>query len=55
MSKSLNFVVSIKLDRRSSDANGNHLLNFVSGIVQVKLPKCTVATNFRMKIHSSVL
>jgi len=24
MSKSLNFVVSIKLDRRSSDANGNH-------------------------------
>ena len=24
MSKSLNFVVSIKLDRRSTDVNGNH-------------------------------
>ena len=24
MSKSLNFVVNIKLDRRSNDVNGNH-------------------------------
>ena len=48
MSKSLNFVVSIKLDRRSTDVNGNHPIKlrvWNRATKKVKLYNCNKLTD----------
>ena len=48
MSKSLNFVVSIKLDRRSTDVNGNHPIKlrvWNRATKKVKLYSCNKFTD----------
>ena len=51
MSKSLNFVVSIKLDRRSTDVNGNNPIKLRVWNRASKRVKCTVVINFQILQH----